>query len=274
MSVQLLSSVDPQPEEEKIERAATAPPGSTDEARLDAVVAKAMESIPSAYDDEDERAPSKKKSLDTLIGEGLDKHEAAIAERKSFAKSKEARAELDTRYAKYEGASTAKTLDLFLDMADQLKANPREAGLNIAESYMRASRYVLDITPEAKAKPEVSVDGYGRRESGQKLNDIIENAQAAPAEKETFGATKEQRARLRQLWPDLSFDQAMNRIRLVDRRLHDDPLGAAAELAAAFGMGVTHRQREQEQQLGHLVQHIEQVMPQLDHRAGGCRGGD
>jgi hypothetical protein len=68
-----------------------------------------MEKIPSATDEEQPRA---KKSLDDLIGEGLDKHEAALADKESFTKSKASRDELNERYGAQGDLST--TIDQYI----------------------------------------------------------------------------------------------------------------------------------------------------------------
>ena len=200
MSTIPLSSVDhdPRSEEQRVEDYNAQPPENT-HTKLDKHVADVVERLYPAEDSKPE-----KKSLDTLISEGLDKHEAAVEDRESFGRSKEARTKFDSRYSKYEGHTTAKMLDTFLNMAEELKRSPQAAAQQIAASYLRASPYALENTPKPKDKPEAFVDAGGKRNSTKVLDAIIDDAsETAPKERETFEATAKQRERMKQLWPEL-----------------------------------------------------------------------
>jgi hypothetical protein len=231
-------------------------------ARLDSVIDKALEHMPD--DDAVPTPKAKRKDLDTLISEGLDRHEAAVEDKEAWTRSKDARAELNQRYAS-QGADDAKTLKTFLHVADQLKKDPTSTAVALAESYMKASRYNLLKDTAQKPKPEARfVDG--KRYNGEVLDSIIENAmETAGTEREMYEATKEDRARLKALWPDLSFDQAMERLRQVDRRLHDDPIGGSAELAAAFGMPVLPHQQQADAERVQAAAEVAHAQRQLAH---------
>jgi hypothetical protein len=233
------------------------------DARLDAVVTKALERMPD--DDAVPTPKSERKSMDTLISEGLDRHEAAQDEKDSFAASRESRRELQERYAS-QGGEFSKTLDNFIDVARQFKADPQGTGLRAAEAYMRASPYALK-PHEPKAKPEAFfVDG--KRYNGNVLDSIIEDAMDnASNEKKDFEATPAQRAALKELFPGKTFAEALATVAKIDRDLHIDPLGTAATLAAQFGMPVTPQQQQthaEKVQAASEVAHAEQRMAHLD----------
>jgi hypothetical protein len=169
-----------------------------------------MEKIPSATDEEQPRA---KKSLDDLIGEGLDKHEAALADKESFTKSKASRDELNERYGAQGDLST--TIDQYIQWAAHLRENPQEAGQRFAESYLSASPYAL--TPrEPKEKPEAFIDGTGKRYNGKILDAIVESAPDGSEQKE-FSATAKQREALKAIFPGKTFDEALRTVVQIDR---------------------------------------------------------
>jgi hypothetical protein len=238
-------------------------PGKTDESKLDAVIESAISKIPSAQDDEPTPTP-KRKDLDSIISENLDKHEAAVEDREAWSRSKDARAALDHAY-KGDGMDINKTLTLFADMADQLQMRPRETALAVAEAYMRASKHVT--TPEAKARPQAEIID-GRRYSGKVLDHVLEQAiESAPAESQTYENTKQVRERFKKMWPELSFDQAVERVRYYDQRLRDDPIGVSAELFALAGGAVTPRQQAVEAErdtANTLVAQATQALPAMN----------
>jgi hypothetical protein len=221
------------------------PPGSFNNEKADAIITAAQDAAEKLTAEHPQS-----KDLDGLISAGIDRYEEAKADAEAWEKSKDSRAELDVRYRGH-GGNTAKTLSLFLDMADSLRSNPRQAALTIAEAYLKSSRYALDQTPEAKAKPE-GLDAV--------ISDSIENA---TTEREMFENTKESRARLKQLWPHLTFDQAMDRFRNIDRRLHQDAIAGSAELFAAFGGAVLPHQQEAEEERHHAQALVAQARQQL-----------
>jgi hypothetical protein len=262
MSVIPLSAKDNEPREGTTTYGPLAPEDRADagaDKKMDAVINDALKHYP---DDDAETPKVERKDLDTTLRDGLDKLETAQADQEAWTKSREARAELDTRYRGF-GGDTGKTLDLFLQMADALKADPLGSAQEIARAYLKASRYNLDTEqPKAEAKKaDDPIDPrtgqpYSRRKV---LDRVIEGAiESATSERETFEATAKQRARLKELWPNLSFDQAMDRIRQVDRNLHKDPLSAAAELGAAFGMPVLPADQATQE-----AKHVERV--RADH---------
>src|SRR5262245_37805388 len=80
------------------------PRPDADTGRLDAAVKAAVDKH---YPDDDAQPKSERKDLDSIISENLDRHEAAIADRESFAASRESRDELQERYAG-QGAELSK----------------------------------------------------------------------------------------------------------------------------------------------------------------------
>src|SRR5262245_41766039 len=77
-------------------------------------------------------APSTKKSLDDTISENLDRFYSAQDERESFKASRDSRDELQERYAAH-GGSLSRTLDAFLQVAEDFKKDPQGTGLRFAE---------------------------------------------------------------------------------------------------------------------------------------------
>jgi hypothetical protein len=241
----------------------TPPPGTTDDAKLDAVVSKALEHIP-----DDDAPPPPRKSLDETISEGLDRQEAAHAEEESFKASREARDELNSRYGSQGDLAT--TIDQYIAWAKYFKESPQEAGQKFAESYLRASPYALkDHQPKQKVEPYI--DPGGKRYSGRVLDDVLSNAiDKASSEKKDFVATAAQREALKQIFPGKTFDEALRTIVKIDRDAYADPLGTAATIAASFGLPVTPSQVARHNKLEHLGNQIDQAlptMPGLEHPA-------
>jgi hypothetical protein len=228
------------------------PPGSFNSDKFDAIVGAIVDRMP---DDDAPAAP--KKDLDTLISEGLDKHEAAQADKESFERSKASREELNDRYGAQGDLST--TIDKYIQWAAHFRENPQEVGQRFAESYLSASPYAL--TPrEPKEKPEAFIDGTGKRYNGKILDAIVESATDGSEQKD-FVATAKQREALKVMFPGKTWDEALATIVRIDRDAYKDPLGTAATVAAAFGMPVTARQQEQAQQIAHLGNQIDQALP-------------
>jgi hypothetical protein len=123
--------------------------------------------------------------------------------------SKESRDELNARYGSQGDLS--QTLDRFIGAAEAFQRDPQGAGLQFAEAYLKASPYSLNEKPKAEPA-KVEIDGHGRRETGKRLNDIIQNAiDNAEGDKKEFVATVPQREALKRIFPDLTFDRPLPR---------------------------------------------------------------
>ena len=137
------------------------------------------------------------------------------------------------------------TIDAFVKWGHYFKQDPQAAGNALAESYLRASKYSFNEQPDDKAtKAEAYVDGHGRRHSGKVLDEVIQGAIDSAGEREEFVATTAQRQALKELFPALTFDQALRKIVQIDRDAFRDPLATGAIVAAAFGNPVTEPQHE------------------------------
>jgi hypothetical protein len=155
-------------------------PGSFSNDKFDAIVGKIVDRI-----DDDAPAPPKK-DLDSLISEGLDKHEAARNEEESFRASRDARDTLQRRYGTQ--GTISETLDRYIGAAHALRADPQGTALQLAESYAQLSPYNL-IPHQKREKVEANFVG-DKRYSGNVLNSIIEDAtENASSEKEAFEGT-------------------------------------------------------------------------------------
>jgi hypothetical protein len=229
-------------------------------ARLDAHIAKSIDATPEFQEVPQER------DLDKLIGKNLDKYYEAKSEEESFAASRESRSELQERYAAY-GGDLSKTLDTFIDVARQFKADPQGTGLRFAESYLRASPYALKPRGEKAAKPEAEIID-GKRYSGKVLDAVISDAiDNASQEKKDFEATPAQRAALKELFPGKTFAEALATVAKIDRDAHIDPLTTAATIAAQFGMPVTPGQQQthaERVQADAEIAHAAQRLPHVD----------
>jgi hypothetical protein len=145
---------------------------------------------------------------------------------------------------------------MFLGWAGELQRNPALTAQAMAESYAKASPWGLKDRAE---KPQRD-DPYG----AHKLNDIISDAiDRASSEKQEFEATAKQRAALRELFPDISFSEAMDRIVKIDRDLHRDPLNTAAQVAAMFGMPLTPAAMAADKHVKDLGAAIDQMLPSM-----------
>lgn len=150
---------------------------------------------------------------------------------------------------------------MVLGWTTELKKNPALTAQQMAEAYARATPWALTDKVE---KPQRD-DPYG----AHKLNDIISDAiDRTSSEKKDFEATKEQRAKLKQLFPTLSFDEALKTIVRIDRDMHRDPLNTAGQVAALFGMPVTPNAMAVEQQTQALGAAINSLIPNLPNFNG------
>jgi hypothetical protein len=176
-----------------------------------------------------------------------------------FDASKEARAELEHRYS--EAGDFGQTLGRFLHMAGMLRANPTMAAEQIATSYMRASPW--GMTPR---KPDEYVGPDWK--NATPLDKIIRDAQSAGKDAKDFQATTAHREALRQVFPTMTFDQALSEVVRIDTLLRKDPLAGAASLGAAFGMPITanqEREAQEDAQIAQAIQHGDQTIPALRH---------
>jgi hypothetical protein len=193
------------------------------------------------------------KGLDAKLRANFERAEAREAEEATFKASRAARDELRERYPQ---GDTAKTLDMFLGWAGELQRNPALTAQAMAESYAKASPWGL----KDKAEKPQRDDPYG----AHRLNDIISDAiDRASSEKAEFQATAKQRATLKELFPGLSFADAMDRIVKIDRDMHRDPLSTAGQVAAMFGMPITPAAAAADQRVKDLGATIDQVLPTL-----------
>jgi hypothetical protein len=233
------------------------PPGEFDHAAADKVISDAMAKYELQFKDE----PNHNKGIDAHLTEATAKYDAKVADEKAFEASKESRAELNARYGAQGDLS--QTLDRFIGAAEAFQRDPQGAGIQFAEAYLRASPYSLPDTPKA-APVEVEIDGHGRRETGKRLNDIIQSAiDNAEGDKKEFVATVPQREALKRIFPDLTFDQAVAKIVQIDTDARKDPVVVAAQIAAAYGLPVTQRQQQAQAQVNQAHNVIDRVAPQL-----------
>ena len=194
------------------------------------------------------------KGLDAKLKANFERAEAQEAERASFNASRESRDELNERYGKHGDIAT--TISMFVGWADELKRNPALTAQAMAESYARATPWALHDKVE---KPQRD-DPYG----AHKLNDLISDSiDRATSDKKDFEATKGQRAKLKEMFPHLSFDEAMKTIVRIDRDMHRDPLNTAGQVAAMFGMPITPAAAAADQRVKDLGATIDQVIPTL-----------
>ncbi len=258
MSVQLLSSRDVEPD-----RDGTVPYGATDHAKPGAVDNNALDNVVDAALDahyrEEDPAPDSR-DLDTIIGTAMDAAENREADAESFKASREARTELQDRYGSQ--GNLGDTLNAFIGWAQAFKQDPQGAGQRFAESYLKASPYALTDRAE-KPKAETYVDGGGFRHTGRELDQILEDAiDSASEEKQQFVATAAQREALAQVFPGVSFDEAMRKVVAIDRDAIRDPLTTAATLAASFGMPVLPHQQQEAAAHNHVLAHVDAAAAQ------------
>ena len=65
--------------------------------------------------------------------------------------------------------------------------------------------------------------------------------------------------KLKEMFPHLSFDEAMKTIVRIDRDMHRDPLNTAGQVAAMFGMPITPAAAAADQRVKDLGATIDQV---------------
>jgi hypothetical protein len=233
------------------------PPGEFNHSACDKAIEDAMAKIEMQFED----TPNHGKGLDAHLTEAIAKYEAKVADEASFEASKESRDELNARYGSQGDLS--QTLDRFIGAAEAFQRDPQGAGLQFAEAYLKASPYSLNEKPKAEPA-KVEIDGHGRRETGKRLNDIIQNAiDNAEGDKKEFVATVPQREALKRIFPDLTFDQAVAKIVQIDTDARKDPVVVAAQIAAAYGLPVTPRQQQHQAQVNQAHNVIDRVTPQL-----------
>jgi hypothetical protein len=194
------------------------------------------------------------KGLDAKLRANFERAEAQEAERAEFNASRESRDELNGRYGK--NGDIATTISMFVGWADELKRNPALTAQAMAESYARATPWALHDKVE---KPQRD-DPYG----AHKLNDLISDSiDRATSDKKDFEATKGQRAKLKEMFPHLSFDEAMKTIVRIDRDMHRDPLNTAGQVAAMFGMPITPAAAAADQRVKDLGAAIDRALPSM-----------
>jgi hypothetical protein len=198
-------------------------------ARLDSVIDKALEHMPD--DDAVPTPKAERKSMDDLISEGLDKHEAAIEDREQFAASRADREELQSYYS--EQGDLGQTLETFLQWKKAFQANPQQAGWAFAEAFMGMTPYALKQRENKELPPTRIIDG--KMYSGEKLSAIINDAiDHATDEKKTYESTATFRQQLKEAFPGKSFSESVKALAKINRDAIADPLGTAATLAFRY----------------------------------------
>jgi hypothetical protein len=257
VSVQLLSSLDSP--DSRTDSVAQEPAAPVEKPETGSGFEKHLESAWSQI--EGQYKEPERKPLDEALNDGLKDYEKAVAEREAFDRAAETRQTFKERY-KQHGADTKKTLGALIGWHDLFKTNPHLAGQKFAKSYLAFS----GLEPEAskpKEKPQAYIDPMtGNRDSGKVLEHIIQNAQESAEEGDEYEITKEERAKLNEIFPGVPFDVQMQRLLEIDNRARKDPLATAAQLAASYGMPVFPSEIEAQQVYQVERAHAEQLVAQ------------
>jgi hypothetical protein len=202
----------------------------------------------------EKRAKSSRKSMDQLISEGIDREEEKQADAEAFNRSGDVSREILDRYQRIPGATVAGVLDNSIAWIERFLNRVPGTADHFAQCYLTSSPYALRDGPEKKSEAKDEKAGRWHR-----LNDVIEKSiDRASTDRADFEATKSQRARLKKIWPDLTYDQQLARINQIDKDAHADPITTAARLAAWGGEPITEGQHAQAHELGLARQIVDQ----------------
>jgi hypothetical protein len=194
-----------------------------------------------------------------VLSENIAKHEAAVADRESFDKSRDSREELQHRYGAQGDLAT--TIDQYIAWAKAFKENPQEAGQHFAAAYMVASPYSLK--PRERKEKAEAFEVNGKRYNGKVLDEVIDNAQRSGEEKKDFQATAAQREALKEIFPNKTFDEALATIVRIDREAYIEPMETAARLATAFGLPVLPHQQQAHAEMKHAEAMVDRATQRL-----------
>jgi hypothetical protein len=200
---------------------------------------KAFESAYDTVTKRDADAPKIAGSLDDLITSGLERQEADQEEREAFKRSREHRDELRSRYGK--SVSLGEVLKSFAALDEGFQKDPVGTADRLTSFYLTRPYGEIDRNVQKNGSRVETKDQHPWR----RMDAIISDAQTTSADAtddDDLEATAEVRALLKKKYPELSFDQLVERVAQVDRDLHRDPVGAAARLAASYGAVVTETQ--------------------------------
>lgn len=201
------------------------------------------------YSDDDE---VKSAPLDDGISAAQAVADEDVEERKSFTRSKEHREELRARYGK--DVDLGALVEKFIRQEAEFRKDPLGAADRLAAEYLQrpyAARY---------AKPEAKKN-LGDLPQGQRLGAILDDALDG-LEASDLKMTAKQRALIREKFDGMPFDKVLEIVTAADRDLHNDPIGAAARIAASYGVPVMQSQHQNVEQQAR-VNHVESGMKQL-----------
>ena len=185
------------------------------------------------------------------------------SDREAFDRSRENREELAWRYPDTKVGDLIKR---FSGLHDDFKRDPMQAADHLARHYLaQPARFSKPKAREAE-QPPAYLDEYGRQEwlRDQDAREAFRNAGHDRAENDAFKATAEDRAFLKKAFPQLTFDQAIERITSLDADLTADPLGASAKLAATFGAPITQMHHDEIRHVGEAQQSVLRMQEGLD----------
>jgi hypothetical protein len=196
-------------------------------------------------------AKSSRKTMDELISEGIDREEEKQSDREAFSRSGDVSREILDRYQRIPGATVAGVLDNSIAWIERFLNRVPGTADHFAQCYLTSSPYALRDRPEKKSEAKDEKAGRWHR-----LDDVISKSiDRASTDRADFEATKSQRARLKKIWPDLTYDQQLARINQIDKDAHADPITTAARLAAWGGEPITGGQHYAQAEL-HQAQQL------------------
>lgn len=207
----------------------------------------------------DEPAP-REAGLEAKLRAAEGKLAARETDSQDFHDAQEFRDELQSRYGGHV------TLESFMGNTvhwiKQLRDNPYRAE-ELAAAYLETDPYIVRDGKEVESKSDADLT------PGQKLNQILDDSidkhmGKGDRHKSEFRATAQLRAEMKEIFPDLTFKEAMREALKADADLRKDALGTAARLAASFGMPVTPRQKEHHQITGTVAQ-VAATLPAFDN---------
>jgi hypothetical protein len=209
---------------------------------LDKWASEAADKISASF--EDDKSEIKPASLDDGISAAMAVGEEDDDDRKSFARSREYRAELRARYGKE--VDLGALVEKFIRQEDDFRKDPVGAADRLAGEYLQRPYAARYNKPETKKN--LSDLPQGQR-LGAILDDALDGAEAAD-----FKMTAKQRALIREKFNGMPFDEVLKIVTAADRDLHDDPIGAAARIAASYGVPVTQSQHQNVEYQGRVNQ--------------------
>lgn len=205
---------------------------------------------------------SDRDSIRDTVASAFESTKAESAVREDFDGASDTRRDVEVRV----GNKAHAAVQDFLHFDDVAQRDPAGAAQRLAENYMRLAPHA-DLKPRPRDYGSNALNDLTMYPEGSTHRRVQEGFRAAKdkaADDGEFTESAETRAAFAKRFPDLTYGQALQRLKDHDEALRQNPLAAAAKIAAVYGMPVTPHQHGMAAVAATRSQHVDQAQGMID----------